>query len=67
MAGGWQVRVGTSPNEIRRTYEPWISEAMQRLDNVQKRLGGLRVWTKKVTRAWCSRLKFQLANLATDA
>jgi hypothetical protein len=36
MAGGWQVRVGTSPNEIRRTDEHWISEAMQRLDNVQK-------------------------------
>jgi hypothetical protein len=36
MAGERQVRVGTSPNEICRTYEHWISEAMHRLDNVQK-------------------------------
>jgi hypothetical protein len=36
MAGERQVSAGTSPDEIRRTYEHWISEAMQRLDNVQK-------------------------------
>jgi hypothetical protein len=28
--------VGTSPNEIRQTYEHWIPAAMQRLDDVQR-------------------------------
>ncbi len=28
--------VGTSPNEIRKTYEHWIPAAMQRLDDVQR-------------------------------